>query len=204
VSEVAGPRLAPVPREQWDDAVIGALRHAFPSGTVDRFLSTGDDAVVVPEAITTMLHHPELAGKWLAFNNVLLWAPSLDDRLRELMVLRVAWRTRSNYEWIQHVRLAGRFGLTSEEVDAVAGVAGATAIAWTPLEAALLAATDQLLDTYRIDTNTWAQLAEHLDERQLVEVVFVVGAYTCLAMAFKSFGLQLDADPAISLPEPAQ
>ncbi|HEY4402267.1 MAG TPA: hypothetical protein VGO38_09565 [Acidimicrobiia bacterium] len=27
-----------------------------------------------------------------------------------------------------------------------------------------------------------------------MEVVFVVGAYTCLAMAFKSFGVELDPE----------
>ena len=66
--------------------------------------------------------------------------------------------------------------------------------AWTPLEADLLAATDQLIDDYRVDDDTWARLAEHLDERQLVELVFVVGTYTALAMAFNSFGLQLDPE----------
>ena len=30
--------------------------------------------------------------------------------------------------------------------------------------------------------------------RQLVELVFVVGTYTGLAMVFKSFGLQLDPE----------
>ena len=80
-----------------------------------------------------------------------------------------------------------------------------TPTAWTPLEADLLAATDQLIDRYRIDDDTWARLAEHLDERQLVELVFVVGTYTGLAMAFNSFGLQLDPDlqrlATASLPE---
>ena len=76
---------------------------------------------------------------------------------------------------------------------------------WTPLEAELLAATDQLIDHYRVDDDTWARLAEHLDERQLVEVVFVVGTYTCLAMAFNSFGLQLDPelDAIETIPFPA-
>ena len=63
-----------------------------------------------------------------------------------------------------------------------------------PLEADLLAATDQLIDGYRIDDDTWGRLAEQLDERQLVELVFVVGTYTGLAMAFNSFGLQLDPE----------
>jgi AhpD family alkylhydroperoxidase len=148
-----------------------------------------------------MMHHPELAGRWLAFNNVLLLSPTIDDRVRELIVLRVAWSTRANYEWVQHVQLARRYGITPDEIDAVAHGGEAE---WSELEAAVLAATDQLIDAYRVEDDTWKVLAEHLDERQLVEVVFVVGAYTTLAMAFKSFGLQLEPemDASIELPEP--
>jgi 4-carboxymuconolactone decarboxylase len=173
-------RLEPLPQEQWDDDVVDALRGAFPEQVVERFRS---DA---PTAITTMLHHPELAGRWLAYNNVLLWSPALDHRLRELMVLRVALRTRSEYEWQQHVKLSERYGVTSEDVEAIRTGTDR----WTPLERDLLAATDQLIGSYRIDDDTWARLAAHLDARQLVEVVFVVGTYTCLAMVFNSFGLE--------------
>jgi AhpD family alkylhydroperoxidase len=184
--------VEPLSPERWDDDVIAALRAAYPSSVVDRFFSTGPDALPVPNALTTMLHHPRLAGPFLTYNNVLLTKPALDPRARELMVLRVAWRTRSKYEWVQHVKLAPRWGITPEEIEAIA--LGADADMWTPLERDLLAATDQLLDRYRIDDDTWTRLAEHLDEAQLVEVVFVVGTYTCLAMAFNSFGLQLEPE----------
>jgi len=185
------PRLAPLPRARWDDDAIDALHRAYPKHVVDRWLSTGPDARPVPTAIGTMLHHPALAGSWLAYNNVLLWSPALDDRLRELMVLRVAWRTRAKYEWVQHVRLSERYGVTSADVDAVATGDGRDA--WTPLERDLVAATDELIDDYRVADDTWARLAEQLDERQLVELVFIVGTYTSLAMVFNSFGLQLEA-----------
>jgi 4-carboxymuconolactone decarboxylase len=192
VSDPPAPRLAPVPRERWDDDVRAALRAGFGAEAAERFFSTGPDALRVPNALTTMVHHPALAGPWLAYNGVLLQTPTLDPRLRELMILRVAWRTRSNYEWVQHVRLAQRYTVTLDEIDAIAE--GAAAGGWTPLEANLLAATDQLVDGYRIDDETWARLAEQLDERQLVELVFVVGTYTCLAMVFNSLGLELDPD----------
>ena len=52
---------------------------------------------------------------------------------------------------------------------------------------------DQLVDHFRIDDDTWARLAAQLDERQLVEVAFVVGTYACLAMLFNSVGIQLEA-----------
>ena len=85
--DAPAPRLAPLPRTCWNEDAIDALRSAFPSNVVDRFLSTEPDAPPVPSAIATMLHHPALAGPWLAYNNVLLWSPALDDRLREQQVL---------------------------------------------------------------------------------------------------------------------
>jgi 4-carboxymuconolactone decarboxylase len=118
--------------------------------------------------------------------------PCIDPRLRELMVLRVAWRTRSRYEWVQHVRLAKQLGVTTEQIETIAGLCAGDP--WTPLEADVLAATDQLLDRYVVDDGTWARLAARLDQRQLVELVFVVGSYACLAMAFNSFGIELDPE----------
>lgn len=192
MTTTGGPRLAPLPTDQWDGDARAALEQGFGKEAVERFLSAGPDAIPLPNALATMLHHPGLAGPFLAFNSVLLFAPTLPPRLRELMVLRVAWRTRSDYEWVQHVRLALGCGVTGDEIEAIGRGVGAGA--WTPLEADLLAATDELLDGYRVADATWARLAEQLDEGQLVELVFVVGTYTCLAMAFRSFGLDLDPE----------
>jgi 4-carboxymuconolactone decarboxylase len=186
------PRLAPLPREQWDDGVRAALSTGFTEEIAGRFFSTGPDAIPMPNVLSTMMHHPALAGPFLAYNRVLLQTPVLDPRLRELLVLRVAWRTHARYEWAQHVRLAAGVGITPEEIEAIG--AGADAEMWTPLEAELLSAADQLIDRYRIDDDTWRRLAKQLDDRQLVELVFVVGTYTGLAMAFNSFGLQLDPE----------
>jgi len=182
VSSTAAPRLAPLPPDQWDDEVTAALRAGL--GGVPR--------EPVPNVLATLVHHPRLAGAFLAYNTMLLRAPVLDPRLRELMILRVAWRTGAPYEWLQHVRLAQRCGVTPEEVEAISEGAGAAT--WSPLEADLLGATDEMIDHYRVADATWARLVEQLDTRQLVEAVFVVGTYTCLAMVFNSFGLELDAD----------
>jgi alkylhydroperoxidase family enzyme len=200
------PRLAPLPREQWTDDVVAAFRAGIPGAAADRFLSDGPDALRMPNALATMVHNPALAEPWLRYNDVLLRHASIDARLRELMILRVAWLTRSEYEWVQHVRLAPRYDITPGEIQAISR--GASAGCWTPLETALLAATDQLMDGYRIDDATWKALAGELDERQLIEVVYVVGTYTCLAMVFKSLGVQLDPElrdvPAPALPQDAQ
>jgi 4-carboxymuconolactone decarboxylase len=192
VSDADTPRLPPLPKELWGDEVRAALRTAYPKKVADRFLAEGPDAPHVPNVLSTMMHHPALSAPFLVYNRVLLEAPALGHRLRELMVLRVAWRTRSSYEWVQHVRMAERWSVTPQDIEAI--TRGTNAEAWTQLEIDLIAATDQLFDRFRIDDLTWASLAKQLDPRQLVEVVFVVGTYTCLAMAFNSFGLQLDPE----------
>jgi len=190
-------RLAPIPVEQLSEDARAALR-GFMKQAADRFLSGAPDAPRMPNVLAVLLHHPALAGPWLAYNGVLLGRPSIEPRHRELMILRVAWRARADYEWLQHVRLGKQLGITDEEILAISR--GGPDDRWTPLEADLLAATDQLLDHHRIDDPTWARLAESFDERQLVELVFVVGTYSCLAMAFNSFGLELDPelDPSLA------
>ena len=198
-----GPRIEPLPREEWTDDAVNALRAAFGDAAAEQLLTTGPEAPRIPNVLTTLMRHPVLTGPFLIYNSVLLNTPTVEPRLRELMILRVAWRTRSTYEWAQHVRLALRCEITAEEIEAIA--LGADADVWSSLEAALLRATDQLLEHYRIDDDTWARLAEHLDQHQLIEVAFVVGTYTCLAMAFNSFDLELDPDldtnAALSFPE---
>lgn len=194
------PRIAPLPIGEWSEEAVDAVRAAFGDAAADSLRSSASDAPRAPNVLTTLMRHPALTGPFLAYNTVLLNAPVLERRHRELMILRVAWRTRSPYEWAQHVRMARSCGITAEEIDAVAS--GATGI-WSPLEADLFGATDQLLDHYRIDDDTWDRLAEHLDERQLMEITFIVGTYACLAMAFNSFGLELDPELEAITPLPS-
>ena len=59
----------------------------------------------------------------------------------------------------------------------------------------MLAAVDDLVGSgMEISDVTWQALAAELDEQQLMDLVFTVGAYDLLAMAFRSFGVELDED----------
>jgi alkylhydroperoxidase family enzyme len=121
-----------------------------------------------------------------------LFGSTLSPRQRELLVLRVATVRESAYEWAQHAVLAGDTGLSAEEIVRIAE--GPDAAGWAPLDRAMLAAVDELVADATIGDATWAVLAAELDDRQLMDLVFTVGAYDLLAMAFRSFGVELDAD----------
>jgi alkylhydroperoxidase family enzyme len=105
----------------------------------------------------------------------------------------VAHLRDATYEWAQHAVLAGDAGISDEEVERIRA-GGASAGGWTPLDAALLAAADELVAEARIADATYATLAAELDVQQLMDVVFTVGAYDLLAMAFRTFDVEVDDD----------
>jgi alkylhydroperoxidase family enzyme len=143
-------------------------------------------------ALGTLARHPDLTRSFNTFNGHLLYGTTLTPRQRELLVLRVATLRGSDYEWAQHVVLAGDVGLTDDDITRIGQ--GGDAEGWSALDAALLHAVDELVEDALIADPTWKQLAAELDDQQLMDVVFTVGAYDLLAMAFRSFGVQLDDD----------
>jgi len=169
--------------------VLAALRvpnprHPFPSRDPGR-----------PKGLNvlgTLARHPELARAFHTFNGHVLFATTLSERARELLVLRVAAIRDAEYEWAQHVVLGADAGLSPDDIRRIAEGPGADG--WLPIDRAMVSAVDELLSDAKVADATWEALARELDTQQLMDLVFTVGAYDLLAMAFRSFGVELDAD----------
>ena len=107
-------------------------------------------------------------------------------------MLRVATLRESEYEWAQHSVLAEDVGLDVDEVARIAE--GPEAAGWSVLDRAMLQAVDDMIRDGEVSDPTWRVLASELDQQQLMDLVFTVGTYEILAMAFRSFGIELDED----------
>jgi alkylhydroperoxidase family enzyme len=86
--------------------------------------------------------------------------------------------------------MAERAGLSAAEVARVAD--GPEAGGWSPRQAALLSAADELHADGVIGDALWADLASHLDERDLIELCMLVGHYEMLAMTLNTLRVQPD------------
>jgi len=138
----------------------------------------------------SLAHHPKLMKRWLVFGAHVLGKSTLPPRERELVILRVGWKCRSEYEFGQHTVIGRDAGLRDEEIRRV--TEGPDAPAWSELDRLLLRATDELLDDSFISDATWAALGAHLDTQQLLDLIFAVGQYNLVSMALNSLGVQLD------------
>jgi alkylhydroperoxidase family enzyme len=143
-------------------------------------------------ALGTLARYPALTQAFHTFNGHVLFATTLSPRQRELVVLRVAALRGASYEWAQHVVQGADAGITPEEMSRIRTGPGAPE--WSSPDRALLRATDELVQHAVISDATWEELASQLDEHQLMDLIFTVGAYDALAMAFKTFGIELDED----------
>jgi alkylhydroperoxidase family enzyme len=181
-------RIQPLPVEKWPSELTEALPAMTRPGA-----SPLDEAEKVKGALGTLAHHPALARSWLQFNAQVLRATTLSERHRELLILRVTAVRQVAYNWAEHVLMARRGGLDDEEVARVAY--GPQAPYWDPLDAALLRSVDELVFAGAVSDETWGVLVEHLDARQLLDLIFVVGAYETIGWMSRSFALEPDVDP---------
>ena len=171
------PRVPPLSLEQFDPE----LRERF-----------GDGPVL--NIFRTLANHPKLMKRWLVFGNHILAKSSLPARERELVILRVGWLCRAEYEWAQHVEIARASGVSDEEIERVAR--GPDAPGWSDLDRALLRAADELHGDAFLSDETWSALAQHYDTRQLMDLVFTVGQYNLVSMALNTLGVQLEPGAA--------
>jgi alkylhydroperoxidase family enzyme len=191
VTDVRAPRIPPLPPDEWGDDVRAGIAALRPTGATQE-LRRSKGGPKGLNVLGTLAQHPELMQAYHTFNGHILYTNSLDARHRELLVLRVAARRGAEYEWHQHVRIARDLGFGDDDIERIAE--GPHAAGWAPFDAALLRAVDELLADAEITDGTWHELAADLDVHQLMDLVFTVGAYDLLAMAFKSFGVELDDD----------
>lgn len=173
------PRVAPGTRRD-----IGAVNLAI-ARLIGAAAGSGP-----PNLFTTLARHRRLYRPWLRFAAALMPRGALPRRDGELVILRVATLCDCPYELTQHRRLAAREGITDAEIERVA--AGADAAGWSPREAALLGAVDELHDRRTLADETWARLAEHLSTTELIELPMLVGHYEMLAMTLNSLRVRPD------------
>lgn len=146
------------------------------------------------------MHRPKLARALNLLGAVLLQGdvrtgpdsdkPALDPRYRELAIMRVAWLTRSNYEWTQHWRIARGIGVPAEDLIAVRDWRASDLLSHE--DKAVLAAVDETIGGDAISDETWSELSSFLADDALVELAVVIGHWLMVSTMLRSLRVPLE------------
>ncbi len=140
-----------------------------------------------------LLYSEPLAAGWNTFLGALRTRCSLDGRLRELAILRIAILNRAPYEFAQHAPIALQCGATQTQVDALSAWSTSTQLSAT--DKAVLAYTDAMTMHVQVPDAVFNQVRSALnDDQALVELTATVGGYNMVARFLEALQITQDGE----------
>lgn len=142
-----------------------------------------------------MAHHPALLRAWSALRQHIVTQTALGRIRAEVVILRLAHRLGSGYEWDQHVLRGIRAGLDPNRIRSLRGPLSAMA----PEDAQLAAAVDALWDHAQLEPAQMADLEAQIGRKGVLDLMATTGMYLTLGFLLKSTNCPLDDDIAAEL-----
>jgi 4-carboxymuconolactone decarboxylase len=171
------PRIPPVPHSEWKGETAEILENVRRDGRVFNIFAT-------------LARHPHLLKRWLVFASYILAKSTLPSREREIVILRMGWLCRAEYEWGHHLDIGKQAGLNDDDITRIAEGPGSAGL--DPFESVLLKAVDELhADTFISDA-TWEALTARYSTEQALDLIFTAGQYKLVSMVLNSVGVQLE------------
>lgn len=139
-----------------------------------------------------LLHSPPVAERWLEQNNAIRWETQLDDKIRELAIIRVGLVNRASYVVKAHVpSMALDAGLSLAQCDAMADWTASNL--FDARERAVLAYTDAMTRDVQVPDAVFDSLKPHFTERQIVELTVLIGTYNMHSRVLEALQIERDA-----------
>ncbi len=197
------PRLRQVPRSEAPPEVIEMYNMLF--GERDPVAQPGTATGTPGDWWTVFALVPDVFRHAVAgFGLYRSPKRKLDPQLRELGQTRAGFARGSQFVFSQHCKSCRAVGLSEEKIRAVP--AWPTSDAFTPVERAVLAYTDELvLQGGRVQDATFARLKEFLSDEEILEFTYITCTYELHATMCRALRLEYDdvAERIVEIAAPA-
>lgn len=171
--------FAPLTDAEWPDE-IADLRDGF-AGQLNVY--------------RLMAHHPKLLRAWVGLRTHIVQHSALGPLRAEVVILRLAYRLGSGYEWDQHVIRGLKVGLNEDRICSLRG----PLVDMTAEDALLAGAVDALKDNAKLSPEQMAALETLVGRDSVLDLMATAGMYLTLGFLLKSTAAPLDADIAAKI-----
>ena len=160
--------------------------HQVPWADRHNFLGMTDDGRLIGP-FNPLLYSPEAGTGFLDFEGAEERSTSLDDRVRQVVILSVGSVWRSDYEIYAHAAVARQAGLSDEAIRALQN--GEPAKDLTDKEKLAQTYTLRLTSEHSVDATLY-ESAEHAFGRQgLVDIALLIGRYLTICTLLNGFDI---------------
>ena len=135
------------------------------------------------------LYSPDLCDKVEAFGKFVRFESDVPMNLKEVAVLVVAHKFRSNYVWQAHERFALKHGVSQEVIDSIRG--GHLPNFPTVEERKVYNYALEMMTDHHVSDATWQAMVEMLGEKRLVEFTAFIGNFSMVCLAVNAFAVDM-------------
>ena len=140
-----------------------------------------------------MVHSPNGARAFHGLGEFIRHTSRLDPRLRELAILQVGYLTKSVYEYTHHIKIGRGFGVTDDDLRALAAETAGRPSKLEPLAKTVLRAAREMTAGFAIADETFATLQKDLDYERLTDLVLTIAFYNAVVRFLAT--MQIDNEP---------
>jgi 4-carboxymuconolactone decarboxylase len=136
---------------------------------------------------------PQVFRGWTQMVDELFESTTFSQRMREVVILRVAHLQGSRYELSQHVAIARNAGLTDLQINAILDIDHPAAAGFSDAERTALDVTTELCSTHQLRDDTFAAAQAVFGDEALTELLMIISCYYGLALVLNAADLDVDA-----------
>ena len=144
-----------------------------------------------PNLYRALANHPNIVAAWTEFANTLRNGSRTPRPLRELVILRGAQLSASEYEWAQHLKMARKAGVREAQIGALAD--WRVSPEFDTREKAALAIAEAVTQG-RVSDEVYQEAQRHFDHHDYVELAVTAGFYAMVARTLDALAIELEPD----------
>lgn len=156
----------------------------------ERFVTEDREPIALYRALA---HAPAVLRGYAALAMTLRYEASVDQDLRELVILRIAHLTRSHYEWAHHCALAADAGLSEAQIRAV--VDWESSDAFDARQRLVMRLAGEV-HSYALTNVTFDQVQSAVGDERAVELVVLAAFYEAVARIVQGLGVDVEPEYA--------
>jgi alkylhydroperoxidase family enzyme len=139
-----------------------------------------------------LAHSPFAAKAWQPFAHFVRHESRLDPRLRELAILQVGYLERSAYEYSHHLKIGRDYGVSDDDIRAIAEETAGRPSTLDPLSKAVLRAAREMTHGLSTSERTFQELQAGLDNECLMDLVLTSAFYNSVVRILAT--MQIDVE----------
>ncbi|MGB7480694.1 MAG: carboxymuconolactone decarboxylase family protein [Burkholderiaceae bacterium] len=146
----------------------------------------------LPNLYRTLGISPPMLRAWIDFAWPLRLHASSSRKTRELMILRGAQVSGTDYEWAHHVSLALEIGVTQQQIDALSEWRESPI--FTAQEKAAIRLAEEVTEGPGASAECIEALKKQFGDAEVVELVLTACFYVCVGRFLTSMDVELEPD----------